>query len=148
MPNTCVNNEYEERINVFPYNDQIAFSYTIEDENVQILLYNKTDLMNDSYIINVSCENNDEFSKLYFNNNKNYLLYPCFKNCSNKIYENDIDCLNQKGDEENEEEKRENEEEEKRENEEEEKRENEEEKKRENEEKEKKENEEEEKKRK
>ena len=30
--------------------------------------------MNDSFIINISCEYNDELSKLYFNYNKNYLI--------------------------------------------------------------------------
>jgi len=101
MPNACINSKYEPRINVFPYKNQISFSCTMEDKNIQIFLYNKTDLMNDSYIKNVSCENNDELSKLYYNDNKNYLIYPCFKNCSNKIYEKDIDCLNKKRDEEN-----------------------------------------------
>jgi len=64
----------------------------MEDENIQIFLYNITNLMNNnSYIINVSCDNNDELSKLYYNDNKNYLIYPFFKNCSDKKYENDID---------------------------------------------------------
>ena len=38
IPNTYINREYEVRINIFPYNDQIAFSCTIEDENIQIFL--------------------------------------------------------------------------------------------------------------
>ena len=73
----------------------------MKEENIQIILYNKT------YLMNVSCTNNNELSKLYFNDNKNYLIiysykiYPCFKNCSNKIYENDIDCLNKGENEEN-----------------------------------------------
>ena len=58
-----------------------------------LLLYNKTNLMNDSYIINSFCENNNKLSKLYFNDNKNYLIYQCFKNCSDKKFENDTDCL-------------------------------------------------------
>ena len=71
--------------------------------------------MNNSYIKNVSCENNDELSKLYFNDNKNYLIYPCFKNCSNEKDENDTDCLNFKRELENKEEnKGENDEESKR----------------------------------
>ena len=74
IPNICVNNEYIGRINAFPYNDQIAFSYTIENGNVQILLYNKTGLIYDSYIIKVYCENNNELSKLCFNDNKNILI--------------------------------------------------------------------------
>ena len=101
IPNTCISREYELRINVFPYKDQITFSCRIEDENIQILLYNRTNLMNDSYIINNSCENNNKLSKLYFNDNKNYLIYPCFKNCSDKKFENDTDCLNKKKKEEN-----------------------------------------------
>ena len=100
---------------LFPYKNQIAFSCTMEDENIQIILYNKTNLMNDSYIINAPCENNNELSKLYFNDNKNYLIYSCFKNCSDKNYENDTYCINEK---EKEEEKKEKEkEEEKKENE-------------------------------
>ena len=93
MPNVWINNKYKPRINVFPYKNQIVFSCTMEDENIQIILYNKTNLLNASDIINVSCNNNNELSKLYFNDNKNYLIYPCFKKCSNRIYENDIDCL-------------------------------------------------------
>ena len=101
IPNTCISREYELRINVFPYKDQITFSCRIEDENIQIILYNRTNLMNDSYIISNSCENNNELSKLYFNDNKNYLIYPCFKNCSDKKFENDTDCLNKREKEEN-----------------------------------------------
>ena len=57
--------------------------------------------MNDSYIINVSCVNNNELSKFYFNDNKNYSLYPCIKDCSNIKLENDIDCLKIRIEEEN-----------------------------------------------
>ena len=101
VPNTCISREYEVRFNIFPYKDQTAFSCRIEDENIQILLYNKTNLMNDSYIINNSCENNNKLSKLYLNDDKNYLIYPCFKNCSNKKFENDSDCLNKRENEDN-----------------------------------------------
>jgi len=93
MPNTCIKREYETRINIFPYKNQIAFNCKMEDKNIQILLYNKTDLINDSYIINVSCVNNNELSKFYFIENQKYLLYPCLKDCSNIKLENDIDCL-------------------------------------------------------
>ena len=72
ISNACTNSKYEPRINVFPYKDQISFSCTMEDENIQIFLYNKTNLMNESYIKNASCENNNELSKLYYNDNKNY----------------------------------------------------------------------------
>ena len=113
ISNACINRKYEERINVFPYKNQIAFSCIMKDEYIQIILYNKTNLINDFFIINVSCENNDEISKLYFNHNKNYLIYPCYKNCSDKKYENDTDCLNQKKEGEKEEEKEEEKEKEK-----------------------------------
>ena len=93
MPNTCIKREYDTRISLFPYKDQITFSCAIKEENIQILLYNKTDLTNDSYIINISCKNNIGLSKFYFNDNKNYLIYPCFKNCSDKKFENDTDCI-------------------------------------------------------
>jgi len=99
--NTCNSREYELRINTFPFKDQITFSCRIEDENILILLYNRTNLMNDSYIINNSCENNNKLSKLYFNDNNNYLIYPCFKNCSDKKFENDTDCLIKREKEEN-----------------------------------------------
>ena len=150
MPNTCIKNKYGERVNTFTYKNQFVFSCIIDDENIQILLYNKTNLMNNSFIKNSYCENYQELSKLYFNNNKNYLIFPCSKNCSDEKFENDTDCLNER---ENEEEykrekeeknkrreiekeegnKRENEEENKRENEREEEEENEEENRRENE---------------
>ena len=89
MPNACINSKYELRINIYPYKDQITFSCIIEDEKIQILLYNKTNLMNVSYIINISCKNNNELSKLYFNDNKNYLIYSCFEKCSKIKFEND-----------------------------------------------------------
>ena len=108
MPNTCIKREYDTRINVFPDKNQIAFSCAIEEENVQILLFNKTDLTNNSYIINISCKNNNELSKFYFNNDENFLIYPCFKNCSDKKFKNDIDCLNKKEKEIEEENKKEN----------------------------------------
>ena len=101
LPNTFINKEYEKAINVFPNKDQITFSCAIDDGNIQILLYNKTNLMNDSYIKNIACENNTELTKFYFNDNKSYLIYPCFKNCSDKRFENDIDCLNERENEEN-----------------------------------------------
>ena len=41
-----------------------------------------------------SCENINGISKLFFNDNKNYFIYSCFKNCSDKNYENDTYCLN------------------------------------------------------
>ena len=103
MNNTCINEEYGTRINVFPSKDQISFSCVIKDENVQILFYNKTNLIStkyDPYLLNASCENINGLSRLYFNDDKNYYIYSCFKNCSDKNYENDTYCLNIKRNEE------------------------------------------------
>jgi len=97
MPNTCINKEYGTRINSFPTKDQISFSCVIKDENVQVLFYNKTNFLkstNVPYLLEASCENKNGLSKLYFNDNKNYYIYSCFKNCSDKSYENDTYCLN------------------------------------------------------
>ena len=76
---------------------------------VQTLMFNKDNLIptNDTLMLYASCENINGLSKLYFNDNKNYLIYSCFKNCSDKKYENDTYCINQK---EKEEEKKEKEE--------------------------------------
>ena len=40
-----------------------------------------------------SCEKINGLSKKYFNDNKNYYLYSCFKNCSDKNFENDTYCI-------------------------------------------------------
>ena len=55
---------------------------------VQTFMYNKDNLTptNDSYMLYASCENINGLSKLYFNDNQNYLIYSCFKNCSDKNY--------------------------------------------------------------
>ena len=100
--NTCINEEYG-TINIFQSKNQIAFSCVIQDEFVQILLYNKSDLNStyDFYILYASCENINGLSRLYFNHNKNYYIHSCFKNCSDKNYENDAYCLNIKREEEN-----------------------------------------------
>ena len=100
LNNTCIKSKYGERVNVFTYKNQFAFSCIIDDENIQILLYNKMNLMNDSFIKNIYCENYKELTKLYFNNNNNYLIFPCSKNCSDEKFENDPDCINEKENEE------------------------------------------------
>ena len=96
IPNTYISREYELRINVFPYKDQITFSCRIEDENIQIFLYNRTNLMNDSYIINNSCENNNKLSKLYYNDNKNYLIINCLNKRENEEEKKRIEEENKK----------------------------------------------------
>ena len=100
--NTCINEEYG-TINIFQTKNQIAFSCEIQDKFVQVLLYNKSDLNStyDFYMLYVSCENINGLSRLYFNDNKNYYIHSCFKDCSDKNYENDTYCLNIKREEEN-----------------------------------------------
>jgi len=75
-------------------------------------MYNKDNLIptNDTYMLYASCENINGLSKLHFNDNKNYLIYSCFKNCSDKNYENDTYCINQKEKEKEEEKEKEKEE--------------------------------------
>ena len=96
LSNACMDKEYGTRINAFPFKNQFSFSCVLEDKNVQILLYNKENLINDTYIINPSCENIKGLSKLYFNDNTNYYIYPCFINCSDKKFENDPYCINKR----------------------------------------------------
>jgi len=47
-----------------------------------------------SFEINASCENIKGPAILYYNNNQNYYIYYCFKNCSDEFYKNDSYCLN------------------------------------------------------
>ena len=100
--NTCINEEYG-TINIFQTKNQIAFSCVIQDNFVQVLLYNKSDLNStyDFYMLYASCENINGLSRLYYNANKNYYIHSCFKDCSDKNYENDAYCLNIKREEEN-----------------------------------------------
>ena len=99
VPNTCINEENRTGINILHTKNQFVFSCVMQNVFAQALIYNKDDLAptNDSYMLYASCENINGLSKLYFNNNKNYLIYSCFKNCSDKNYENDTYCINQKG---------------------------------------------------
>ena len=100
--NTFINEEYG-TINIFQTKNQIAFSCVIQDNFVQVLLYNKSDLNStyDFYMLYASCENINGLSRLYYNANKNYYIHSCFKDCSDKNYENDAYCLNIKREEEN-----------------------------------------------
>ena len=109
VPNTCINEENRTRINIFPTKNQFVFSCIMQNIFVQTLMFNKDNLIptNDTLMLYASCENINGLSKLFFNDNQNYLIYSCFKNCSDKNYENDTYFINQK---EKEEEKKEKEE--------------------------------------
>ena len=85
-------------INIFPTKNQFVFSCLIYNEFTQLLLFNKDNLTttNDYYLLSTSCENINGFPKLYFNDNKNYYIYSCFKDCSDKKFENDTYCINKR----------------------------------------------------
>ena len=98
VPNTCINEEKKTRINIFHTKNQFVFSCVMQNIFVQSLMYNKDNITptNDTYMLYASCENINGLSKLYFNGNKNYLIYSCFKDCSDKNYENDTYCINKR----------------------------------------------------
>jgi len=98
VPNTCINEENRTRINIFPTKNQFIFSCVMQNEFVQALMFNKDNLTptNDSYMLYASCKNIKGLSKLYFNNKQNYYIYSCFKNCSDKRFENDTYCINKR----------------------------------------------------
>jgi hypothetical protein len=98
VPNTCINEEKKTRINIFHTKNQFVFSCVMQNIFVQSLMYNKDNITptNDTYMLYASCENINGLSKLYFNDNKNYLIYSCFKNCSDKNFENDTYCINKR----------------------------------------------------
>ena len=98
VPNTCINEEKRTRINIFHTKNQFVFSCVMQNIFVQSLMYNKDNITptNDTYMLYASCENINGLSKLYFNDNKNYLIYSCFKDCSDKNYENDTYCINKR----------------------------------------------------
>ena len=87
-PEACINKEYGTKINEFQIKNQISFSCIVNDENIRILFYDKTDLTltNNSFSINASCENKSGLSRVYFNDDKNYYIYSCFNNYSNQSY--------------------------------------------------------------
>ena len=97
VPNTCIREE-NVGINIFPTKNQFVFSCLIYNEFTQLLLFNKDNLTttNDYYLLSTSCENINGFPKLYFNDNKNYYIYSCFKDCSDKKFENDTYCINKR----------------------------------------------------
>jgi hypothetical protein len=98
VPNTCINEENRTTINIFPTKKQYVFSCVIQNVFVQALIFNRDNITatNDTKLIYASCENINGLSKLYFNNNNNYLIYSCFKDCSDKNFENDTYCINKR----------------------------------------------------
>ena len=75
----------------------MAVTYEINNKIIIAELYNNIDNIKYNYYdfeINASCENIKGPTILYYNNNQNYYIYNCFKNCSDEFYKNDSYCLN------------------------------------------------------
>ena len=95
--NNCSNENYKTKINKIYKNKDIAFSNEINDKKIKVFLYNNVENIGykrSSFEINPSCENINGPAILYYNNNKNYYIYYCIKNCTDEFYKNDSYCLN------------------------------------------------------
>ena len=94
----CLSESYKSKINKIPKNKVIDFIYETNDKEIKAKLYNNIDNYSKEYIspfkINRSCENINGPAIFYYNNNQNYYIYYCFKNCSDEFYKSDSYCLN------------------------------------------------------
>jgi len=100
----CSSEIYKTKINKFPKNKELALTYEINNTIIRADLYNNIDNIkyNRSFFeLKTSCENRNGHTILYYNNNQNYYIYYCFKNCSDEFYKNDSYCLNLERKEEN-----------------------------------------------
>ena len=89
---------YKNKFNKIPKNKDIFFARDFIDKKIKISLYYNIisyEKYNSSkFDLNISCENVNGPKILYYNNNQNYYIYYCFKNCSDESYKNDSYCLN------------------------------------------------------
>ena len=94
----CLSETYKTKTNKILKNKEIDFTCEINDKEIRADIYNNIDdieFKNLSNIkSNVSCENINGPAIFYYNNNQNYYIYYCFKNCSDELYKNDSYCLN------------------------------------------------------
>ena len=93
----CSSEIYKTKINKFPKNNELVGTYEINDTIIIAEIHKNIDNYNDAksiFEINASCENIKGPAILYYNNNQNYYIYYCFKNCSDEFYKNDSYCLN------------------------------------------------------
>jgi len=93
----CSYKIYKTQINKFPKNNGLALTYEFNETIIKADLYNNIDNINfnkSSFELNTSCENINGPAISYYNNNQNYYIYYCFKNCSDELYKNDTYCLN------------------------------------------------------
>ena len=89
---------YKNKFNKIPKNKDISFARDFIDKEIKISLYNNI-ISNKKYNIsyfdlNISCENVNGPKISYYNNNQDYYIYYCFKNCSDESFKNDSYCLN------------------------------------------------------
>jgi len=92
----CSSEIYKTKINKFPKNNELVGTYEINN-TIIAEIHKNIDNYNDAksiFEINASCENIKGPAILYYNNNQNYYIYYCFKNCSDEFYKNDSYCLN------------------------------------------------------
>ena len=101
--NNCSNEFYKTKINKFPKSNGLILTYETIDKEIKAKHYNNIDNIDNidnikynfsSFEISASCENINGPAIFYYNNNKNYYIYYCFKNCSDEFYKNDSYCLN------------------------------------------------------
>ena len=93
----CSNENYKTKINKYPKSNRLTLTYENINKNIKAYLYNNIDNYNNNlsyFEINASCENINGPAISYYNNNQNYYIYYCFKNCSDEFYKNDSYCLN------------------------------------------------------
>ena len=96
--NNCSSETYKTKINKFPKSNELSITYEINDKIIKANLFNNIDNYNNNnrfyFELNTSCENIEGPAISYYNNNQNYYIYYCFKNCSDELYKNDSYCLN------------------------------------------------------
>jgi hypothetical protein len=95
----CSSEIYKTKINKFPESNGLVLTYEINGKEIKAKHFNNIDNIKynwSSFEINASCENINGPAISYYNNNKNYYIYYCFKNCSDEFYKNDSYCVNLK----------------------------------------------------
>jgi len=94
----CSSEIYKTKIKRLIKNKEIDLTFEINEKKLIVRLYNNIENYNNnisSFELSISCENFNGPKILYYNNNQNYYIYYCFKNCSNESYKNDSYCLNE-----------------------------------------------------
>ena len=93
----CSSEWYKTKINKFPKNNELVLTYEVNNTIIKADLYNNINRINfnkSSFELSISCESINGHAIFYYNNNQNYYIYYCVKNCSDELYKNDTYCLN------------------------------------------------------